>query len=529
MANLQNDGFGTILKGESVLDGDGKIPSSELHVGEASGLATLDSSGQVPLSQLGNIPLSPAGAILASVATLAALTAYTNPGAIALLYVQSNKGYYFFDPASTLTSDGFTIVTPSAGSGKWHRQFWGHETWRNQAAWFLDSTSGNDENSGASGFPIKTVKELSFRLGGRSFATALAINIAGTSLTDSLSQLNIEVVPSGSITITGTQTVVQSSTVTHATSVAATTNTAPTLQDTTVADWTPFIGTYMIRSGTKFAWVAADIGSNTARVSQWSTGNFGTATTAPANGAAYDLVTMTAVTGIPTVLGAPESIKLINLAFSSYVYGGNVGGVLYNLMNCYFSSLQLDNGNTVLTGCSTSQVTSTGAGTLVNMRVSLVYGVAGVNTGVASFKTNSSGSFSLCLFQATQASFSNGALGTLSSLGIFDQDGLSVTTGATVLMGNSTSSQGNLYGSGNTTGCLIDQGGTVVCISPAILPTIDGTTQLSFEGSATAIPALVGGTTVPADSSLTTWAQLAASPFSRNVVGYKKRSAFIGT
>lgn len=89
---------------------------------------------------------------------------------------------------------------------------------------------------------------------------------------------------------------------------------------------------------------------------------------------------------------------------------------------------------------------------------------------------------------------------------------------------------GALYGSGNATfGVDVSEGGKMGILS-TVTPTITGGTQdLQLDGRDTHMPDLFAsaGGSLPAASSLTTWAHYTGSPFSRNVVSTKTGAAII--
>ena len=118
--------------------------------------------------------------------------------------------------------------------------------------------------------------------------------------------------------------------------------------------------------------------------------------------------------------------------------------------------------------------------------------------------------------------------GSTYGLGIFDTPaanaGVTNTDGnALGVFRNATMSvDAPLYGTSAiaaTIGTNVDEGGTVIVrtgITPSLTVT-GGGVELQLASDATAIPALVGGSAVPAPAALTTWA-LWVSNFTRNVV-----------
>lgn len=84
-----------------------------------------------------------------------------------LVYVRSLKAYFYLDNNSTLATDGITII-PSifGGNTRLIRLPEAHPFWSRQATWFINQSTGNDENSGiASDAPLRTPKEWVRRMG----------------------------------------------------------------------------------------------------------------------------------------------------------------------------------------------------------------------------------------------------------------------------------------------------------------------------------------------------------------------------
>lgn len=88
------------------------------------------------------------------------------------------------DKLSTLAPDGITII-PAKDGGNWLRIEAFSAKWSLQLFWFIDPLSGNDENTGASAFPLKSLAECCRRLhlaesGRVTVPTVLTVNDAIT-------------------------------------------------------------------------------------------------------------------------------------------------------------------------------------------------------------------------------------------------------------------------------------------------------------------------------------------------------------
>ena len=111
--------------------------------------------------------VGPSGSGFQVVANIAALSAIvviaSDDGAPA--YVLSVEDVWVYHTNSVLTPDGVTIAVAN-GPGNWERLNLGSVEWREQPSWFVNPTTGNDENDGlTSPSAIKTLAELTRRWG----------------------------------------------------------------------------------------------------------------------------------------------------------------------------------------------------------------------------------------------------------------------------------------------------------------------------------------------------------------------------
>lgn len=502
--------------------------------GFASGMATGATVGTTTAPALTS-GLQSSGTV--SVATIAALQALTNPGAnnVVYAYVQSNKSYWIYENASSATADSILVVSPNAGSGRWLRTTWGHFSHRAQASWFIDPVNGSDGYAGTtSGAPLLTIKELTARLGttiNRGFTVTLLNNIIST---DPLSQLNFLSqwdntlsAATPTITIIGTQTVSRSGTVTTAAVPVPASNLASQIQDTGVVSWTTDVGKLLVMtSGTSngaMAWVLKDIGSNTARLSRWYNSAFSAVAPTPSPGDTYNIVTFTQagnnLPNLPNGESNTNAIVIRNIEFTATLNPSRDVGLQLSFQGCKFSGAFTNNGkNTLASAClfaaSVNDTQSTSF-MQVNSCASL--------TVTDSFTVAGSAIFNDFVSQGGQVSINAGATVQATNLSIFDFAGIGLT-----IRNSTLEVLTSLYGNGNTQGVEVRFAGKLRIVG-GFTPTLTGTTEVQLEASATAIPPLTAGASVPAASALTTWAQWAASPFSGNVMSYKSgASIFAG-
>lgn len=105
-----------------------------------------------------------------NVADLAAATVDGVPsGALEegqLAFVRSLRTYWVFSPARRVTADNITAVNTTAPGQFLRDEEYHDESWLTQATWFVNPTTGNDENDGVAALtPIRTWGELVRRLG----------------------------------------------------------------------------------------------------------------------------------------------------------------------------------------------------------------------------------------------------------------------------------------------------------------------------------------------------------------------------
>lgn len=221
-------------------------------------------------------------------------------------------------------------------------------SFKTQAAWYIDPVNGNDSNSAVdSAHPIKTWAEVLSRNPSGAFnqdTTFTFLNdVPSTDLFD-LSGWNVD--PRYFVTFNGTPSVIASKSLTGFVARNVATNTPNQITDTTVSSWTPYIGGgYAIKmtSGTAngyMAYIAKDLGSNSARVSTF----FNASTNAEATPSALDTYNIIKLTAIPASnigtntlgrLGKFDGIDFRASAQTPNFFASN--GI--NFLNCRFNYL----------------------------------------------------------------------------------------------------------------------------------------------------------------------------------------------
>jgi len=248
-----------------------------------------------------------------------------------------------------------------------------------QAAWFVNSATGNDANDGATALtPLLTLAELARRFSGRVANTAITVDLAGDFPTQMLHSLT-SLTAGQRITWRGTPTTQATGVVTAFTATNAATSQDARLADTT----TPIVWAAHVQrrvrltSGANvgaFAWVLADLGANTARVSQFISPTT-LAAVSPAVNDTFAVETLgTRIAGIDCLLlNGVGSVE--NLAIEADAPGGRLSfaqcpgsASQFLITGCRIQTQQLGfviGSNPRLNGCSNAATLSSGLASLI--------------------------------------------------------------------------------------------------------------------------------------------------------------------
>lgn len=211
-----------------------------------------------------------------TVADLAALSALddTKLDDGSLVPVETLHDGFFLDKASTATVDGITIVATKSDVGRWHRSNLTSNRWLSQATWYINATTGDDENDGSNGNQLKTLNEFLRRTGTGTLPQFTIINVE-TDL-DEPGGYVFRGDYSSFLQIIGTRTVIGTGTLT---SVQLWDDTQVPGQDGQLVDtgiptsWTAsgYLDKMLVMtagaSAGGTAWIVKDLGSTTARFS----------------------------------------------------------------------------------------------------------------------------------------------------------------------------------------------------------------------------------------------------------------------
>lgn len=191
-------------------------------------------------------------------------------------YVQSFGAYWSYQPTSTLTPDGSTVLAASGG-GNWLRGPTAiAEQAIAQALWVVDSQNpaASDENTGLSpSSPLMHVAEIYRRYGSKTPSLAQSTTIQCLSNTNASDPIDFvpTLIGGGAWTLKGTLAQVGAATIgifTAKNHAVGSKNTI-TAQGQSGAFWTPFVGATVrdTTSGAQF-FIDADLGSATAAISE---------------------------------------------------------------------------------------------------------------------------------------------------------------------------------------------------------------------------------------------------------------------
>lgn len=468
---------------------------------------------------------------------LSSLSSHPNPNNLIIAQVQSNLGYYLFDPLSALTADGKNIVSPPSGAGQWIRQRWGHDKWRNQATWFISDSTGNDENSGLdSAHPIKSYLEHAYRLGGGaggvgSFNTNMSVTFLDATHPTSTDPLRAELIGTqnnnGDIptySVFGKRTIIHTGSLTS--NAVNPTGSQGTLLTDTGVTWSTYETN--ILEFTSGNWnnasviIQKDLGSHVARVTcPWNFNSNSQQTQSPValSGSTYQIVSFTDL-GLVTidVINSPTSED--GVANPSYYNCAINGGNLTNaslLMACnecsIYSFIGLNSGARVrISGCSIS------GPSFIDQYVSGYFYLSGF-TGSVTILSPDYLQYSTCEFEGGQIG-QQGGYSNFSDCGIYNTtttDILYVYEGGYLELvnprgTNPSSTNGLLPFAGST---ICSRGGNFTNLSC-------GGTDFLVDGSTTQIAPDGSGVV-----TLSTFAALNSAPFSSNFVSPMTGSGII--
>lgn len=411
----------------------------------------------------------------------------TNVANHSRVFVESVRDYFRLEKTSTLTVDGYSVVLPISGFGRWVRENTRDGYWPTQTTWYIDPISGGDENDGSTSVTaLKTLAEFIRRVGNPYKPAASQVDITILNTTPVSDPLNLEIdisVIDSKVAFHGTPTIVSTNTFTAVVALNRTTNTRNTVTRSG-APWTANIGKLLKDTNTspaKYAWITAEPVSGTARTTRWlqfdpTLDGFPTAVEA-VNGDTYQIVSFPTIStghfkvngaavtssplgtwivfenlqiGLPNGAGqhvfSVESPVINILAFNNCIIGRSVfsGGAGSLLCNCYQMATLKSRGSSDL---------AMFGGTVALGATLLAEG----GTAELDFDILIEGTLTLTEYQ-TQVAYI-GAAGFFTSIA----NGLTVPSGVTVMNVTDVAGVSQIWGTGNPGyGIVVLAGGKLV-------------------------------------------------------------------
>lgn len=186
------------------------------------------------------------------------------------VWVRSVEDFFILNRGPALVADGITVADPLVGGGQWRRRNVPSQTWLQQATWFINSATGDDENVGdVIGSPLATHRELERRAFGHGQLlrqdTTVEIAFPGLSTEGDRIKIDVKMELGTSLVYNGVADTppIRSGTLTGATATDPTTQTQQLIEDTVGGPFTAEVGDRIrIVGGPRdgaLAWIAADL------------------------------------------------------------------------------------------------------------------------------------------------------------------------------------------------------------------------------------------------------------------------------
>lgn len=410
-----------------------------------------------------------------SVPNIAALAAVDTVGMVdgAQIYVESVRSVFTLSSTAG-TPDNITIVDAYGSSKYWYRDVQRSLTWEYQTTWYIDSATGDDENSGATSLlPLATWAEFCRRV--ETVYVTMTVNVVaatGQSLIGTFKPGNT----TATLTVQGVPTVLASGATSTFVNPVPASNTRGTVTVTEI-NFATYVG--------KIARIQASdallpILTNAGAVGRGGYWVDGLANTLPTNGATVEVLDLVAVTTVQIFSnGLPVQAKYLSCTSTTFQdlpvlnwgsakipssYYGWYGcafayGVMVTCINTYLGGC-LGSGSSLAIVTDGNQAAFIGGGSL---------GGVSINSGVAyfqGFQIESTGAPLLLTGQSSMASDS-----TSAPLGVYSST--AQRTGVYVQQNAFFKSGGATYGAVTNYGMIAIDGGRILI--PSGTPTVTGT------------------------------------------------------
>jgi len=235
-----------------------------------------------------------------SVADLAELAALANMGNGSARYVRTLRATFILDTASVLAADGITVVA-ALGGGNWIRQAQNDPYWALQATWYINATTGDDENTGlTTGTALATLSEFGRRVQHMTLEQVTTVWVEEDCLPTDVLNLQCQGNENARLLLRGVPTLaLEADVVAFTKDVGAGGANNPgtiELDGWTVADHVGWLITFTTGAAIGgFTWISSDLGASAARVGailSGALGAFPVATPNPAPGDTAQVYTL---------------------------------------------------------------------------------------------------------------------------------------------------------------------------------------------------------------------------------------------
>lgn len=438
------------------------------------------------------------GSSIAPVAELAGL-ADLSAASGNLAFVETVRAWFTFDPESTETPNGITVLT-GAAPGRWLRLAVPHLSWQEQDEWHLNLETGNNEADGATpSTAIRDYTELVRRTGAPWRIDDRIVHLYWDAPAIDDVQMAISVSATALVVVHGRQTSIGTGTVT-AFAAENFVNEATLVTDTARTTW-PVGALVRIPSGPRAGvqfWIAADLGGGVARTSVPILINVvvdplnGTKTNL-SPGDPYEIVSETDATNLTfeidgggSVLGNRGVVVIENVHFPTFLTSRDQPLVLVSCRSSFYRSATINtNNHCFMTAVLATANGNSNSGLYLNALM-ITFGVWLFNEHPVMENTSPGGKPGSQHFYEDYVAFFN------------------TPNPITVWNGMRTYLRHGTFGTGNTGDAGIQvQAGGQFRYSPPTTFTLAGPTNDVTLGTKTAIPRIDPATNLPGGASVT--------------------------
>lgn len=466
-------------------------------------------------------------------ATIAALTATLDAPNGQIAFVETNRGLYILDTESTLAASNLYVLNSAESNagvdpGRWVRLPIADGKWQAQPYFIINHSTGNDENDASSLSPIKTWDEFYRRTQGKLNNSTEVILISPT-FTWPIGDHPygaFDIGNDGELTVKGDLTGLDFGSIAVYTFTPANPaiNTPQSVQDGDI-DFSTLVGKYVYDNAGYSGWILKNLGSNTGQLTEESELN---TLSAPFAHISNQLIMNGGLDDIGIING---KIKFQFIEFNSFVkissggssnllpfFGSEKMSIEFNA--CKLQSFHIASGAT-FKNCYFTLNNSTAS--IPSSNGTYYFSGCGFPNGYVS-KENEKCYFENCSFMLDDHSAIEMANNSFVAI-----------KGNCGVWGSSGSSDRVLYlkynAIGNFDSTSVIYGtdvGVHLFLEPAAKLLVKFAASIYIIGqpltTTSFISPLVAGAAVPAVSTLATWADLSAAPFSGNLINYTNGS-----